>query len=86
MNNKIIIGIAIVVLIVAGIFVMGSRSAKSKTQSVTTTQNTSSNSVTISNFSFSPQTLTVKQGTTVTWTNQDSTVHTINPIHLIPLI
>ena len=35
------------------------------------------NSVTIKNFAFQPQTLTVKAGTTVTWTNQDSTPHTV---------
>ncbi|MDQ6796716.1 MAG: plastocyanin/azurin family copper-binding protein, partial [Actinomycetota bacterium] len=35
------------------------------------------NSVTIKNFSFEPRTLTVKAGTSVTWTNQDSTPHTV---------
>lgn len=33
------------------------------------------NSVQISNFSFTPATLTVKVGDTVTWTNEDSTGH-----------
>jgi plastocyanin len=33
--------------------------------------------VTIQNFSFNPQTVTVKIGTKVTWTNQDSTAHTV---------
>ncbi len=33
--------------------------------------------VAIQNFSFSPQTLTVKVGTKVTWTNHDSTPHTV---------
>lgn len=32
-------------------------------------------SVTISNYSFSPATLTIKVGDTVTWTNQDSMSH-----------
>jgi plastocyanin len=31
--------------------------------------------VTIDNFSFGPQTLTVKAGTTVTWTNRDDIPH-----------
>lgn len=31
----------------------------------------------IDNFQFSPATLTVPQGTTVTWTNQDDMVHTV---------
>jgi plastocyanin len=33
--------------------------------------------VTLANFAFSPTTLTVKVGTTVTWTNKDSTSHTV---------
>lgn len=33
--------------------------------------------VKISNFSFSPKTLTVKPGTTVTWTNQDGVGHDV---------
>lgn len=38
--------------------------------------NTSPNTVTISNYSFSPATLTVKSGTAVTWQNDDPTTHT----------
>jgi plastocyanin len=34
-------------------------------------------SVTIKNFAFSPQFVTVSKGTTVTWTNQDPTPHQI---------
>ena len=37
----------------------------------------SSNTVSIDNFSFGPQTLTVKAGTTVTWTNRDDIPHGI---------
>jgi plastocyanin len=33
--------------------------------------------VTISNFSFSPQTITIKHGTKVVWKNSDSTQHTV---------
>jgi len=33
--------------------------------------------VTIENYSFSPSTLTVPVGTTVTWTNRDFDVHTV---------
>ena len=36
---------------------------------------TSTNKVTISNFAFSPATITVKKSTTVTWTNSDSVPH-----------
>jgi plastocyanin len=35
------------------------------------------NTVTIDNFSFAPATLTVKAGTTVTWTNRDDIPHGI---------
>ena len=33
--------------------------------------------VSIDNFTFTPQTLTVKAGTTVTWTNRDDIPHTV---------
>jgi len=33
--------------------------------------------VTIDNFTFSPQTLTIKAGTKVTWTNRDDIPHTV---------
>jgi amicyanin len=38
---------------------------------------TGANSIEIKNFAFSPSTLTIKVGETVTWTNSDSTSHTI---------
>lgn len=37
----------------------------------------STNQVTINNFAFGPADITVKKGTKVTWTNQDSTSHTV---------
>ncbi len=37
----------------------------------------STNKVTIANFAFSPASITVRAGTTVTWTNNDSTAHTV---------
>ena len=49
-----------------------------------------SNTVAIQNFEFSPATVTVKAGTTITWTNQDSDAHTVTsmnngPLHSPPL-
>ena len=38
---------------------------------------TSGAAVVIDNFVFSPERLTVKAGTTVTWTNRDDTPHTV---------
>lgn len=35
------------------------------------------NTVAIENFAFSPANITVKKGTAVTWTNKDSTPHTV---------
>jgi plastocyanin len=35
------------------------------------------NAVTISNFSFAPPSITIGPGQTVTWTNKDSTTHTV---------
>lgn len=35
------------------------------------------NKVTIQNFAFSPESVTVPVGTTVTWTNADSEAHTV---------
>jgi amicyanin len=35
------------------------------------------NAVNIDNFAFAPATLTVKAGTTVTWTNKDEDPHTV---------
>jgi plastocyanin len=36
--------------------------------------------VTIDNFNFSPMTLTVASGTTVTWTNHDDIPHTVRAV------
>lgn len=42
-----------------------------------TADTSTSKQVTISNFAFAPNSITVKKGTKVTWMNQDSTAHTI---------
>jgi plastocyanin len=34
--------------------------------------------VTIQNFAFSPKSINVKVGTTITWTDMDSTAHTVS--------
>jgi plastocyanin len=64
---------ALAVLVLAG---CGS-SATGTTSQTSTPTAAGGSSVTIKDFAFSPQTLTVKPGTTVTWTNKDSTPHTV---------
>ncbi|MBV9315678.1 MAG: cupredoxin family copper-binding protein [Pseudonocardia sp.] len=43
------------------------------------------NAVTIQNFAYSPATVTVKAGTTVTWTNKDQDPHTVTSMNGGPL-
>jgi plastocyanin len=47
------------------------------TSTPTTAPASTGNSVTISNFAFSPASLMVKVGTQVTWTNKDTVTHTV---------
>ena len=42
-----------------------------------TTAPSNGNSISIANFAFAPNSLTVKVGTKVTWTNNDSVAHTV---------
>jgi plastocyanin len=69
-------------LILASMLLFGctnSTATKTTSQSTTTSPTTSSSgsAVTISNFAFSPETLPIKVGTKVTWTNNDSVTHTV---------
>lgn len=41
------------------------------------TTSSTTTAINMQNFSFSPNTLTIKAGTTVTWTNQDDATHTV---------
>ncbi len=47
------------------------------TATPTTAPTSSGNAVSIASFAFGPASLTVKVGTTVTWTNNDSVTHTV---------
>jgi len=68
-----IIVILTVVLMMGG---TGCSTSKTTTPAPTnTTTDAASNTINIVNFTFTPGTLTVKAGTTVTWTNNDSTTH-----------
>jgi len=50
---------------------------KQKDNTADTTAPSTSNSVTIQDFAFSPANITISQGTTVTWTNKYSNTHTV---------
>ena len=63
------------VLIVAVVFAAGC--ANYGTSNTQTPPPESGNAVAIQGFAFNPSTLTVKAGTTVTWTNEDSAAHNI---------
>jgi plastocyanin len=47
------------------------------TATPTSVPTSNGNAVTIASFAFGPASLTVKVGTTVTWTNNDSVTHTV---------
>jgi plastocyanin len=78
MMHKILLTTSI--LVVAALFVFlgcnnGSTSPYGTTASTTTTK-TAPNTVTITNYTFSPASLTVTKGTVVTWQNNDGVAHT----------
>ena len=66
-------------LILAIFSIMGIVAVSGCTSSSNSTTNSSvaPNTVAIQNFAFNPATLTVKAGTKVTWTNQDSATHQV---------
>lgn len=68
-------------LLVIGVLVVVLASYCSKGSSYSSSMNNNTggnnNSVTMQNMSFSITSLTVKAGTTVTWTNNDNTTHTV---------
>ncbi|HSX41662.1 MAG TPA: plastocyanin/azurin family copper-binding protein [Candidatus Saccharimonadales bacterium] len=55
----------------------GNSSQKSQKAEQSQSPSATAQAVSIENFTFMPQTLTVKKGTRVTWTNQDSVRHDI---------
>ena len=71
-KNVWVAGLAMPVMIVMLLLLGGSSSARANDQPSAATAE-----VKIDNFSFTPQTLTVAVGTTVTWTNRDDIPHTV---------
>lgn len=91
MNNSTVALIIVVLIAVVGgyyffansgsnVVPVQSPTTETATTPVTPTENTSSTAeaaVSIQNFSFNPSTLSIKTGTKVTWTNNDSVPHTV---------
>jgi plastocyanin len=75
--------VAIVVIIVIAIvawLAFGSSNKTNNTTGSSSSQNSqpvSTNTVSIQNFAFTPGSISIKKGTTVTWTNKDATGHTV---------
>jgi plastocyanin len=88
MKNKWIVIVVVVVVLggLTGWYLAAHKNSKSNDMSNMNMSSGSSasnkaavatNTVTIQNFAFSPAAITVKEGTTVTWTNKDSVAHTV---------
>ncbi|MGB9376566.1 MAG: plastocyanin/azurin family copper-binding protein [Mycobacteriales bacterium] len=63
----------VAIALVAGVALAGCSSGGSKSAAAGPAKST--NMITIKNFRFTPAVVTVKAGTVVTWTNQDSVEH-----------
>ena len=71
--------VAVPVLVACGSAANGSSGSGGggTTPASTPSSSAGGTSVAIANYAFTPQTLTVKAGTTVTWTNDDSVPHNV---------
>ena len=69
--------ILIIISLIAVVSLSACSSGNGASSTMTSSQPVSGNSITLANFAFSPPTLTVKVGTTVTWTNNDGTTHIV---------
>ena len=88
-SSKLVVIVVVIIAVAGGAWlIFGNNKSTPATTSNSTSSNTSSsssnttaptatNAVSIQNFAFSPAAITVKKGATVTWTNQDSTAHTV---------
>ena len=57
--------------------ISGSSSSSSSSSSSDSTPAVATSAVTIDDYAFGPQNITIKAGTKVTWTNKDSVAHTV---------
>jgi plastocyanin len=70
-------GVALVAMLVLAACGGSSGGSSTPVSSATAAGATSGSAVSIAGFAYSPQSLTVSPGTTVTWTNNDGTPHTV---------
>ena len=93
MKKGLIIAAVVLIALGAGVFMMRSRQntnsantdgtsqttepTEASTNSTPTSTESSVTKVSIKGFAYSPTTLAVKKGTTVTWTNEDTATHTV---------
>lgn len=82
--RKLLIPVLVFAMLALSLALVAGCSSKSTTTTLTSPKSTPSTTPSISgakvsiiDFSFNPSTLTVAPGTTVTWTNNGSTAHTI---------
>ena len=81
MKRKVIYLGAAILLCIGVVYSCSKGSSGSRAKSTTTGGGTTTpNSVTISNYAFSPSKITVKTGTAITWTNNDAVAHTVTDI------
>lgn len=81
-----IIAVLAAVVVVGGAFaLMGNKSSKdvshndAQGSTSSSTETAKANEVFIKDFAFGPSKITIKKGTTVTWTNKDAAHHDISP-------
>jgi plastocyanin len=67
--------VGVVGLLIATVLIAGCYGTQTTTLTVPTTA--TANSVEIKGFAFNPGTITIKKGTTVTWTHNDGVPHTV---------
>ncbi len=74
---KLLLGLAAVLLLVLAPAACAPAATTSPATTGTTAAQTATASVSMANLAFSPTSLTVARGTTVVWTNNDATTHTV---------
>ena len=80
MNKALMVIIAVVVLAAGGWVIYDRHKTNSNTNNSSSNSSqsvTSTGAITIKNMMFTPSQISIQKGGTVTWTNNDSTTHTV---------